>query len=145
MDNLTLSAIIKNNIGLKNLEENSKSDGIWADITSLFTASSAAGYYIIEKDSLFGLIKNIPLRITIELLELPESLEERYISGTIQLYATVAASGGTRLLTNSIHKSDGSFKGILAIYVDSIIYDYGVDLSSGTVNPKILKVERLVV
>ena len=44
MDNLTLSAIIKNNIGLKNLEESGGGSGeVWEDITENFDITAQAG------------------------------------------------------------------------------------------------------
>ena len=118
----------------------------WEDITGLFTPSSAgssrASYYL-EKEDLHELIKNIPLRITVELFTYSASWG--YPSGTIQVYITTNMAGSYFYLTNTLFStSTNAFTGYLSTSASRITYSYGLEIPEAAVLPKILKVERLI-
>ena len=144
MDNLTLSAIIKNNIGLKNLE---RSGEVWDDITNEFTPNSRDNGYRLSNGNMLELIGNTPLRITIEISTFLESYTpvKNNITGVIQLYVTVKSYEETILSTNTIYLADTqTFSGRFEIRENTLLsYNYGVTIPEVDERPKILKVERL--
>ena len=118
----------------------------WDDITKLLTPTSEEDHYELSNASLPELIKNIPLRITIEASMILGA--ENIIAGTIQLYVTVTGIVvPVFLLTNTLYNSDNqSFTGHLLIQTSPslITYNYGATITTVTRRPKILKIERLV-
>ena len=145
MDNKTLAQIIQNNVRIKNLEQSGGE--VWDDITNLFTVGSTNKYYYnISNSILSSIIKNIPIRITIELCTIDESTD--IITGTTQVYVTKGTEISVmRISTNTICSSVEEsviFTGYLFITNTIISYQYGVSIEKETARPKILKVERLI-
>ena len=118
---------------------------VWEDITDLFEIETIADNYYLKKASLFELIKNTPLRITIELCSFAPASGVGSIGGTTQLYVTMTANVNAFLSTNTVFSETTSvFTGRLRINNSAIVYFYGGPIPEEAQRPKILKVEKLM-
>ena len=150
MNNLELSTIIKNNIGLKNLEQSGGGEG-WDDITSLFTLNTLNNTFQTATCNITTITINDLIRVTVNTYNTILSK----ISGEIQTNPIRCVEQDTPVYypTNSIQTSDEFGTGVVT-YGGRITVMFLYTLGILTINyiyndiieakPAILKIERLV-